>query len=162
MEFNALVWAKAQDCLWHRGTVISREETGDLRHIKASPLCLFFLSQGRRAWRNYYVEILEALVHLLFLFFSCQSRPHHHHHRSAALFEQTTALVCLFWIWCLRRARVCVAWKRRRSFWFLFCSGPRAQEADVVSTIIFTPQSDRKKEKKRKTCSCHVLGLVLK
>lgn len=34
MEFNALVWAKAQDGEWHRGTVISREETGDLRHIK--------------------------------------------------------------------------------------------------------------------------------
>ncbi|CAM9291263.1 unnamed protein product, partial [Scytosiphon promiscuus] len=34
MEFNALVWAKAQDGQWHRGTVISREETGDLRHIK--------------------------------------------------------------------------------------------------------------------------------
>lgn len=34
MEFNALVWAKAQDGHWHRGTVISREETGDLRHIK--------------------------------------------------------------------------------------------------------------------------------
>lgn len=34
MEFNALIWAKAQDGQWHRGTVISREETGDLRHIK--------------------------------------------------------------------------------------------------------------------------------
>ena len=34
MEFNALVWAKAQDGQWHRGTVISREEIGDHRHIK--------------------------------------------------------------------------------------------------------------------------------
>ncbi|CBJ27444.1 myosin-like protein [Ectocarpus siliculosus] len=34
MEFNALVWAKAHDGQWHRGTVISREETGSLRHIK--------------------------------------------------------------------------------------------------------------------------------
>lgn len=34
MEFNALVWAKAQDGHWHRGTVISRQEKDDLRFIK--------------------------------------------------------------------------------------------------------------------------------
>lgn len=34
MEFNALVWAKAQDGRWHRGTVISRQEKEDLRFIK--------------------------------------------------------------------------------------------------------------------------------
>lgn len=36
MEFNALVWAKAQDGRWHRGTVISRQEKEDLRFIKVT------------------------------------------------------------------------------------------------------------------------------
>ncbi|CAM9626880.1 unnamed protein product, partial [Discosporangium mesarthrocarpum] len=34
MEFNALVWAKGHDELWHPGTIISREESGDKRKIK--------------------------------------------------------------------------------------------------------------------------------
>lgn len=34
MEFNALVWAKALDGKWRRGTVKVREEVGNLRRIK--------------------------------------------------------------------------------------------------------------------------------